>query len=208
MNEQIKHTFFILHKCIINISNIKDYMYELMIVSNFKNHTVQLALTNYVILEVTSFIDEYEKKFIYKQNSKLNTRILEVKEICSPIMKKIKKWKDLGAYRNSIIAHPWYKNGKSTLPNFEDYNIPQNFIELVLLADYMRYIYVIINAEFNKELKNSIKTTKKKSKSSNRPSIDMEQLNKDKINLALQVEEKCIKYNKPYFLKVQQYKLT
>lgn len=86
MNEQIKHTFFILHKCIINISNIKDYMYELMIVSNFKNHTVQLALTNYVILEVTSFIDEYEKKFIYKQNSKLNTRILEVKEICSPIV--------------------------------------------------------------------------------------------------------------------------
>lgn len=182
-------------------------MHELMLKNKLTNQTVQLALINYVILEATSFIDEYEKRFICKGNNEIHSRILEVKAICRPVMKKVKKW-DLQAYRNSIIAHPWYKDGKSTVPNYDEYCIPRNFIEIVILADYMNYIYTIINFEFKDEIEEAINTTKKEGKLPEVHSIDLNQTNEDIIELAIEVDTLCKKFNKPYFLKVQQYKFS
>lgn len=201
------HSFFILHKCHLNISNIKSYLYESMLENKLTNQTVLIALINYVILETTSFLDEYDNKLVCKKNNEINSRIQEVKAICKPIMKKVKKW-NLQAYRNSIIAHPWYKDGKSTVPNHDEYYIPRNFIEVVILADYMNYIYTIINFEFKNEIEEAINTTKKEGKLPEVHSIDLNQTNEDMIKLAIEVDKLCKKFNKPYFLKVQQYKFT
>lgn len=205
MTPTLQHSFIIIYKCHQNISSIKSYMHQLMMENKLTNQTVQLALINYVILEATSFIDEYEKRFICKEHIEINSRIKEVKAICKPVMKKIKNW-DLVAYRNSIIAHPWYKDGKTTVPNHDEYHIPRNFIEVVLLADYISYIYTLINFEFKDEIVEAIKARGEEAKASELHSIDLKQTNQDMLILAHQVDELCTKFNKPYYLKVQLYK--
>jgi hypothetical protein len=151
--KKIHETIFILHKCYLNVkivwAAIEKYQQKgpLYSVHHFTNN-----LTHYLILETVSFLKEYEGYFNAKEmEQEYGDKILIVRKICDPILKRINKWESLNDFRNNIVAHPWRNKKKFVVPLNKKYNIPRTWFEFQYLKDLISYIDMLIQIEFEKE---------------------------------------------------------
>ena len=119
----------------------------------FKEKTHYLALCNTIILNVCSYLDEYNKHFFAKSEIEFHARIQTVKKIVKPALKKINEWKDLREYRNHMIAHNFRIDG-----NIFSFNIlgqhkaPRTYQDFVSLRKHLMMVHAIIEAEFHDEM--------------------------------------------------------
>ena len=110
-------------------------------------------LSEYLIILVCSFIDEYNNHFIPSKSDILGDRIHLFRQKISPVMKKINKWDGLQNYRNTILAHNLRIKGKTpVLSNIENnkttFNIPNTHDEILLLGELVALITKNIGVEF------------------------------------------------------------
>jgi hypothetical protein len=124
------------------------------------------SLFNLNILDVCSFIDEYEKILGPRTENKFKDRISITKSICKPVIKEIKKWKDLKIVRNSFVAHNFRLSSGNMFYNQEsiNYNVPRNIPEMELLSNYVQIICHVILSEFAQEYENIDKSQLAKSR--------------------------------------------
>lgn len=202
--EDIKlfETLFILYKCKQTINNLWNIVTrENKILKGIKHE--ETAILYHIILEVVNFNDEYNTYFNPKYFINYKERILSIKEINKPIIKKINEWK-LKEFRNNIIAHPWRKDGKFTHPDSLIYNVPKNILEFSLLINYINYSFILIENEFKTEIHEAIQYMLSISEIQKNEK-DYSNLNNEQINLVENVNLKCKKLNKNYQLSVYLY---
>ena len=155
-------------------------------------------------METVSFLEEFNKGFYNETEQQFKQRVNEVRKITAPIIKRINKWKDLERFRNNIIAHPWRAKKQFVIADQNEYNVPRNWFEIGLLVNLNNYVWEILQAEFNVEVKEAMiyMTTKIPPK---RSPTDYTELNQDHLQMAVEVEQVCKQLNKKYYLKVIQY---
>lgn len=175
-----------------NIKEIEDYA---------------LLFTNYITLESVSFLDEFNTDFFHNIEEEFKPRMKAIRLITAPIIKRINKWKDLGKFRNNIIAHPWRDKGEFAIPDRQFYNIPRNWFEIGVLVNLINYVWSLIKAEFKDELVEAFSYIASLKPEEREPS-DYSDLNSDHLKMATEVEIVCKMYNKAYYLKVMQYILS
>jgi hypothetical protein len=97
-----------------------------------------LALFNHSLLEICSFMEEYDKYFHSTLEEQFKSRIKELRKAANPAMKKVREWKDLRVYRNEMIAHPWRTgNGKQlSYKKLLIYDVPKSYMQLQLCRFY------------------------------------------------------------------------
>jgi len=134
---------------------------------NDKKWTLFNSLFYMTVIDACSYLDEYEQVFGIKTEKKFNDRVLIVKAINKPLIKKIKEWKDLNLLRNQLLAHN-LRQGKNGYFIFGvtnlDYNAPRTITDLFLLSNLIQFSTETINSEFNNELNVSNDETLKKIK--------------------------------------------
>ena len=80
---------------------------------NFQN-SITAILSNYHIILLNSFLDEYHKHFNDKYlGIEFEEAIKELKKRNGNYMKRINVWTDIKSYRNHIAAHNFRNNNKS-----------------------------------------------------------------------------------------------
>ena len=201
--EKIKlyESLFILYKC----KNSTDLIWEKINQDKLVINEARFSdspLLFHIILEVVSFQEEY-KNFNSKNLGAYSERVNQLRAINKSLIKKINQW-DLLSFRNNIVAHPWRKDGRFVIPDSTEYNIPRNTFEFQLLIKYLDYAWQMIESEFVNEFESAINymldTTINR-----RPKPDYKNINKEQIELVNEVNAKCKKFNKDYYLKVFLY---
>ncbi|MGI4727800.1 MAG: hypothetical protein ACRYGB_04435 [Janthinobacterium lividum] len=200
---KLYEALFILNKCNQTINRlwklIENSQGRIKEVEDFA-----ILFTYYIKMETVSFLEEFNKGFYNETEQQFKQRVDEIRKISAPIIKRINKWKDLERFRNNIIAHPWRHKRQFVVPDQNDYNVPRNWFEIGVLVNLNNYVWAMLQAEFDVELKEAMiyMATKIPPK---RPPSDYSQLNQDHLHMADEVEEVCKQLNKKYFLKVIQY---
>lgn len=194
---------FILHKCNQTINRlwrlIENSQRRIKEVEDFA-----VLFTYYIKLETVSFLEEFNNGFYHETEKQYKQRISEVRKITAPIIRRINKWKDLERFRNNIIAHPWRHKKQFVIPDQNDYNVPRNWFEIGVLVNLNNYVWAMIQAEFDLEIKEAMAFMATKIPPEKPPS-DYSQLNQDHLQMADEVEAVCKQLDKKYFLKVLQY---
>lgn len=202
---RLYESLFILYKCNRSINQLRP------VVNRHQNATgdikeIAVLLVNNIKLEAVSFLDEFNAAFINNVEVEYKERVMDLRKITAPITKRIKKWKDLEKYRNNIIAHPWRDNGKLAIPDPHFYNIPHTWFEVAMLVHRMNYLWELINAEFKTEVPQALLYVYKLKPADEESTTRVEDVNADHLKMAEEVDAICKSLNKPYFLKVLQYK--
>ena len=118
---------------------------------SFQN-IISSSSLNWIIIDTISFIDEYEKKLTAYNYPNYSDKILLLKKINNPALRRIKKWTDLKKYRNTILVHNLTIKNKHiySFQNPIKYNYPKNNDEVKLLSDLILIISKNIGFVFNK----------------------------------------------------------
>lgn len=154
-------SLFILKRTYDSILSMNALMWEHQLVDpekialDHKQSVLYLTLFNHTLLEVCSFIEEYESHFYSLAEPEFKPRIKQLRQAASPAMKKIGEWKDLAKFRNEMIAHPWRK-GKEKRFSYTDlivYDVPQSFMQMQLVRLYISMIINLLELEFEHEMK-------------------------------------------------------
>ena len=70
--------------------------------------TKELTLLNSLfymsVIDAYSYLNEYDQMFGVKTEPNFNERVVEVKSINRSFITKIKEWKELGNFRNQLLA--------------------------------------------------------------------------------------------------------
>lgn len=206
MNKPIHlyESLFILYKCQLNINRI----YNLTLENRTRNDSDEndaILLAQYLLMESLSFISEFKENLHKYSESEYKQRVADLHQITKPIFKRINKWKDIGRYRNNIIAHPWRSSGKFVIPNDPSYNIPKNWAEIFILTHLLKYVWAMITAEFGKEIIEAISYIDSTYSFKSNKEASYPDLNKDHLLMAKEVDIIRKRLNKSYYLKVQQY---
>jgi hypothetical protein len=193
-------------KCVKTVSRIKPLL--TIDKENIADAESYFTLfQNLVILEATTFLDEYNSHFFCSVLQTEKQRVKEFKRIVQPIINKINRWKDLKRFRNQIIAHNWRdKKGVFVIPDLNEFNIPRSRFEGVLLIDYLNYVWNLIQAEFQNDVNETFvhiasKIPKEKMVA------DYSNLNEELIEMAKEIDRLSQSLGKNYYLKVWNYVL-
>lgn len=153
-------SLFILKRSYENVLDMGQLMwdYELtnaeIISQEHKRSVHYLVLFNHSLLEICSFIEEYDKHFYSTSEEQFKNRIRDLRKAASPAMKKVHEWKDLRSYRNEMIAHPW-RMGAGNQLSYKKlllYDVPKSYMQLQLCRFYLGIIIRLLDLEFEKEL--------------------------------------------------------
>jgi len=201
---KLYESLFILYKCNRSINQLWP------VVNSHQNDSgavkeIAVILTNNIKMESVSFLDEFNDSFFRNIEEAYKPRMMEVRKITAPIIKRIKKWKDLEKYRNNIVAHPWRDKGKFAIPDPHFYNIPQTWFDVAVLVHLMNYLWELTKAEFNEELNDALLYVLKLKPPDKKSTIKISDVNNDHHRMAEEVDIICKQLNKPYFLKILQY---
>lgn len=190
------------------------YLFELMIDFgyrerkadewNAKDLTHYITLYNTVLLDVCSYVDEYNKHFLNKAEAQFKERILSVKKIAKPAFQKVNDWTELKEYRNQMIAHNFRVNGDTfSFNRLGQYNAPRTYSDIALLRKYLMMVQTIIEAEFQPELPyvnpyiKSFEVQKRKT--------SYETIEDDLTAVVEEINSLCTAGNKPYLLDIASF---
>jgi len=167
---------------------------------NLKDKAHYVVLYNTILMNVCSYLEEYNKNFSTASEPQYQSRIAEIKKIAKPAYKEISKWKDLKVYRNNMIAHNFRIDGKDFSFNMlGQYNAPRTYRDIVLLRKHLKMINSLIQAEFEHEMTkindyiNSFEIKEQQ--------INYDNIENDLMNLLNQINLLCADHNKNYRLK-------
>ena len=132
--------------------------------SEYHKSDFLLCLKDYIIMEVASFLDEYQIYFTRTKKTnqrpkpieqEYEQRIHNLREVIKPILETVNRWRDIDEYRDNYVAH---KN-RSGFPikslkisSQEPYDAPRKFFEIQLLRDLIHIMFGLISQEFKLEL--------------------------------------------------------
>jgi hypothetical protein len=165
----------------------------------FKEQAHYISLYNTIIMNVCSFLDEYNNHFSVRVESEFHDRIYQVKKIAKPAFKKLNEWKDIKDYRNHMIAHNFRIDGdKFSLNMLGQYNAPRTYRDLAVLRKHLNMVYTVIEAEFKSEMLHipsfidgfQVKEQK----------ISYDTIESDLTNLVNEINQLCEANNKTYRL--------
>lgn len=201
------HSLFIFHKTYVSIDRIMDRVRSVqddvirMKVSD--NDVVDYA--NQLILEVSIFLDEYNSYWYQKAETDFRERIMQVRNICAPIMKALQQWSDIRDFRNRFVAHNWRdKKGKFVVPDLNIYNIPRNTFEYHMMADFVRYMYTCISFHFKNEIHEMVDYMYTRFHPRN-DQTEYTLLNHELMEMAKDVNHRAVKYHSDFTLKIFLY---
>ena len=197
---RLYESLFILHKCNLNISSLLELILEKIHQEN-PNEDETMLLAHYLQMESVSFMVEFKENLYQYSEKEYSQRISDIQKITKPIFKRINKWKDLNKYRNNIIAHPWRDSGKFVIPNSQAYNVPKSWLEITVLAHYIKYVWAMVGAEFKKEITDSL-IYMQKTYPYNPVKIDFSGLNEDQMKMAAEVDSIRKELGRNYYLRV------
>src|SRR5688572_26947779 len=87
-------SLIILHKCSEVISQIWRFIDAHQ--NNLqKIKEIGVVLTNNIKMETLSFLEEFNNGFFHNIEDEYKPKMMEVRQITAPIIKRIRKWKDL-----------------------------------------------------------------------------------------------------------------
>ncbi|SRR6266536_240428 len=190
------------------------YLFELMIDSGYRERKADewnrkdlahyITLYNTILLDVCSYIDEYNKHFLTKAEPQFKERILSVKKIAKPALKKVNEWTGLKEYRNQMIAHNFRVNEDAfSFNRLGQYNAPRTYSDIALLRKYLMMVQTIIEAEFQSELPyvnpyiKSFEVQKQKT--------NYETIEEDITGVVEEINSLCESNNKPYALQMNAF---
>lgn len=197
---KLYESLFILYKCSESIRDQSDHLKQIS-ESNKSFTRVDHVSTNHIILETCSFLNEFKNNFYRLSEHEYQTRIQCAIKISSPILARIKSWKDLGTYRNNIIAHPWRDGNKFVFPHSTKYNVPRSFFEHILLAQLIAYVFNVVTVEFKSEIDEAL-IYMLSLVPKNEVQNSYKNLQSDHISMAYEVENEAKKYSKHYEMKI------
>jgi len=171
---------------------------------NRKDLAHYITLYNTILLDVCSYIDEYNKHFLTKAEPQFKERILSVKKIAKPALKKVNEWTGLKEYRNQMIAHNFRVNEDAfSFNRLGQYNAPRTYSDIALLRKYLMMVQTIIEAEFQSELPyvnpyiKSFEVQKQKT--------NYETIEEDITGVVEEINSLCESNNKPYALQMNAF---
>jgi hypothetical protein len=133
----------------------KDYLNEIRLSGHYEKFPLVFAVTgsllNYAILIASSFFDEYNEEFTPFKHPEYRDRILKLKTITKPVLKRLGKWVHFKDYRNYILAHGFRFKDKSMFDkDFKlfKFNAPHTNSEIILLSELIRVVTICISSEF------------------------------------------------------------
>lgn len=106
---RLYESLFILYKCNRSINQLW------LVVNRHQNATgdikeIAVLLVNNIKLEAVSFLDEFNAAFINNVEVEYKERVMDIRKITAPIIKRIKKWKDLEKIKidvNCCLCFKW-----------------------------------------------------------------------------------------------------
>ncbi len=120
------------------------------------------------VIQVVSFIDEYDKHLGKADDSNISLKLLQAKKIAQPAIKRVRKWTGMRHLRNSILAHNLRdrKDNNSFAFNksfLKDSAIPNDITEFEVLVKCIDIITQIITQPVLQHVNeyNSIEDSKK-----------------------------------------------
>jgi hypothetical protein len=117
--------------------------------------TIIDALRFQYILQICSFLDEWDKFTGIKTNSEFDEKIRVIKRVVKPAKQAINKFPDLRRFRNEIIAHNYRdKNNEFTFNRINTYHIPNNNGEMYLILYSIKRILDVLYSNFKEESAN------------------------------------------------------
>jgi hypothetical protein len=190
------------------------YLFELMIDFGYRERkadewtrkelTHYITLYNTILLDVCSYMDEYNKHFAAKAELQFKERIVELKRIAKPAVKKINKWSGLKEYRNQMIAHNFRVNEDTfSFNKLGQYNAPRTYADIALLRKYLMMVQTIIEAELQSELPNVnpyIQSFEVQNRTTNYETIE-----EDLKTVVDEINFFCKANNKPYLLELNAF---
>lgn len=120
-------------------------------------HSIVPTIAEMLMITALSWLDEYEQQVTHKKFPELEDKISRLKDVCKPIIRRIKKWSGIREYRNKIIAH----NLKSSPGGISIFNesissielkVPMELSELILLIELIEYANSVFFNIFQKEV--------------------------------------------------------
>ena len=203
MNQHIKlyQSLYILQKCNVVLQRVVsrtrstvDGKLDLIADDEFLVDNTML-----IILQLTIFLDEYEKHF-QRVELGYQQRVIIFKKIVSLIINQIKMWKDLRKVRNLFVAHNFCDHSGKFYPHdFTLYNVPTTTLDYHIASDYMNYIDDLMGKEFEKEL---VQMTAyiMQFNPPKRMHHNIQVLNPQLLQMKKDVDNLCQQYNKPYIM--------
>ncbi|MEJ8606455.1 hypothetical protein JSO56_05895 [Riemerella anatipestifer] len=150
---QIKLTILCIEECIKNNEKLSEIKFQ----ENFYNNpgfslSTRAILSNHCIIQFKSFLDEYENFNENYIDKKYAESIRKVRRKNKYGLKRINKWKDIGRFRNNILAHNFNYRKKSFFSNPDnkiyEYLIPDSLNEKKVCLMIMQKICLNIMDEF------------------------------------------------------------
>jgi len=197
-------SLFIFHKCHITLQELGKYLHAIdRSKKEFSRN--ELTMTNVILMESVSFLDEYEQNFLFRCEDELKHKVILARKLCQPILNRIKRWSDMKDFRNQVIAHPWRdKNKNFVVPDHNIYKVPSNWFEHVILVNLMLYMYQTINSVFPEEMERMFLYMEKLIPP-NKKKFNYEELTDDHVAMAIEVGEIAQKERHEYTLKIFGY---
>ena len=131
------------------------YINKIKLLDHFSGIPLDKAITgslaSYSIIICVSFFDEYNEEFTPHKHPIYRSRLVNLKELTKPILRRLAKWPHLKDYRNNILAHNLRIKGTSIFENSsisKEYKIPFSISEIVLLVNMTRIVLIQIREEF------------------------------------------------------------
>lgn len=150
-----------------------------------KDEDLKYSLHIKMIIDVASFLDEWKRLNAYvKENEDLK----ETMRIVSPAIKRIAKWKDITAMRNTMLAHGFRDEkyeGKLTCLDrrFFNANVPTTYAEIMLLAEYAVYAISAVICRHKKDHEVALASAPKYEEDVVRGIQTMDEFNQDVVAL-------------------------
>ncbi len=128
---------------IINVHG-KDFPIKEMLLKNS---------TDQYILQLVAFLDEWNTELTPLKIPEYSSKILKLKKLAKPILKKIKTWTGVDSYRNILIAHNHKINGVSIFQNTTPvhFKVPNDLSEFILIDKLVTYLMALTVGEFKDE---------------------------------------------------------
>ncbi len=134
------------------LSKVKNN--SLFTIAPFKT-LLEMQVREYCIIDICSFIDEYEKFFTssYLEGG-LAERVLQTRKFLKPFLMELQRDYDMKDYRNHILAHNYRVKAKSLFSgNFDRiYRFPQSTEEFLAVGIIVELIWKTITEEFVNEI--------------------------------------------------------
>ena len=111
--------------------------------------TIVDALRFQFLIEVCSFLDEWDNFTGVKTNSEFESKIKNIKQVVKSARKGIKYFSDIKKFRNEVLAHNYRDSKKEfSLNKIAYYNIPNSISEMALVLYSLKRMLDILIANF------------------------------------------------------------